>query len=129
MQLRSLAICGAVILIATTVTGAAVAQQYKTDIPPAITIPDSVDTRLGTLKFKDGFPDSHGPEGLRQSRLPARRSGLPDGDAGGVSCRAAQVLALLWPRQPDSPDLREADGRAVAVSDGQHREHLHLGLA
>ena len=27
------------------------------DIPPAITIPDSVDTRLGTLKFKDGFPD------------------------------------------------------------------------
>ncbi len=34
-----------------------VAQQYKTDIPPAITIPDSVDTRLGTLRFRDGFPD------------------------------------------------------------------------
>jgi hypothetical protein len=28
-----------------------------TDIPKSITIPDSVDTRLGTLKFKDGFPD------------------------------------------------------------------------
>jgi hypothetical protein len=28
-----------------------------TEIPPQITTPDSVDTRLGTLKFFDGFPD------------------------------------------------------------------------
>ena len=28
-----------------------------TDIPAAITIPDSVETRLGTLRFTDGFPD------------------------------------------------------------------------
>ncbi|MEJ1972506.1 MAG: DUF1254 domain-containing protein [Lacunisphaera sp.] len=33
------------------------AQKYKTDIPAAITIPDTVETRLGTLRFKDGFPD------------------------------------------------------------------------
>jgi hypothetical protein len=33
------------------------AQLYKTDIPPGITIADSVDTRLGTLKFVDGFLD------------------------------------------------------------------------
>ncbi len=39
------------------VSAPAVAQEYKTDIPPAITVPDSVDTRLGTLTFKDGFPD------------------------------------------------------------------------
>ncbi len=31
--------------------------QMATDIPAAITIPDSVETRLGTLKFTDGFPD------------------------------------------------------------------------
>lgn len=35
----------------------AFAQQYKTDIPPAITTPDSAETRLGTLRFRDGFPD------------------------------------------------------------------------
>ena len=29
----------------------------KTDIPTSITTPDSVETRLGTLKFHDGFPD------------------------------------------------------------------------
>ena len=31
--------------------------KMTTDIPPAITMPDKVDTRLGTLSFKDGFPD------------------------------------------------------------------------
>ncbi len=38
------------------------AQQAKpkmaTDIPASITTPDSVETRLGTLKFFDGFPDA-----------------------------------------------------------------------
>lgn len=33
------------------------AQKMKTDIPPTITTPDSVETRLGTLKFTDGYPD------------------------------------------------------------------------
>ena len=36
------------------------AQQYKyeTPIPPGITTPDKVDTRLGTLKFEGGYPDA-----------------------------------------------------------------------
>jgi hypothetical protein len=35
------------------------AQQYKmqTPIPPGIASPDIVETRIGTLKFFDGFPD------------------------------------------------------------------------
>jgi hypothetical protein len=35
------------------------AEQYKmqTPIPPSITTPDTVQTRIGTLKFFDGFPD------------------------------------------------------------------------
>ena len=31
--------------------------KMTTDIPASITIPDKVETRLGTLKFTDGFPD------------------------------------------------------------------------
>jgi len=31
--------------------------KMTTDIPPGIAIPDTVETRLGTLKFFDGFPD------------------------------------------------------------------------
>jgi len=33
------------------------AQKMKTDIPESITTPDTVETRLGTLKFHDGIPD------------------------------------------------------------------------
>jgi hypothetical protein len=31
--------------------------KFATSIPSSITTPDSVETRLGTLKFFDGFPD------------------------------------------------------------------------
>ena len=31
--------------------------RMATDIPASITTPDSVETRLGTLRFFDGFPD------------------------------------------------------------------------
>jgi hypothetical protein len=31
--------------------------KMTTDIPPSITTPDEVETRIGTLKFFDGFPD------------------------------------------------------------------------
>ena len=33
------------------------AQKYKTDIPAPVITPDTVETRLGTLKYTDGFPD------------------------------------------------------------------------
>jgi hypothetical protein len=32
--------------------------KMTTDIPPSITTPDTVETRLGTLNFFDGFPDA-----------------------------------------------------------------------
>jgi hypothetical protein len=32
-------------------------QQFKTDIPPSIGVPNKADTRIGTLTFTDGFPD------------------------------------------------------------------------
>jgi hypothetical protein len=31
--------------------------KMTTPIPPSITTPDSVETRIGTLKFFDGIPD------------------------------------------------------------------------
>jgi hypothetical protein len=38
-------------------TQVAPAMKMTTEIPPDITTPDSVETRLGTLKFFDGYPD------------------------------------------------------------------------
>ena len=49
---------GACALAFTTAHGAdAPKMKMTTDIPSSITIPDEVPTRLGTLKFTDGFPD------------------------------------------------------------------------
>jgi len=52
----TLAMTGGVIAItASPISG----QEYKmtTPIPPGIASPDTIETRLGTLSFFDGFPD------------------------------------------------------------------------
>ena len=41
----------------TKVDAPAPRMKMTTDIPPSITTPDKVQTRIGTLKFFDGFPD------------------------------------------------------------------------
>src|SRR6516225_8349940 len=46
------------VLALVCATSLALAQQYKADVPPSIATPDSVDTRIGTLKFFDGLPDN-----------------------------------------------------------------------
>jgi len=47
-------------------SGSASSAGYKmsTKIPPGIAMPDTVETRLGTLKFFDGFPDNASVEKL-----------------------------------------------------------------
>jgi hypothetical protein len=47
----------AAIAAALTITSAH-AQTYKADVPKSITTPDTVETRIGTLKFFDGLPDN-----------------------------------------------------------------------
>src|SRR5580692_4996109 len=42
--------------ITTSQTQAPPTMKMTAPIPPSITTPDSVDTRIGTLKFTDGFP-------------------------------------------------------------------------
>jgi hypothetical protein len=41
----------------TTQAQAPPKMKMTTEIPPEITTPDIVETRIGTLKFLDGFPD------------------------------------------------------------------------
>ena len=45
------------VLSAAAPAGAKNKMKMTTDIPPSITTPDKVETRIGTLKFFDGFPD------------------------------------------------------------------------
>jgi hypothetical protein len=49
---------GAASLLADCTASAQTAPEFKTTaIPPGIAAPDKIETRLGTLKFFDGFPD------------------------------------------------------------------------
>ena len=61
MKLKAVVMHALVLACAITAAGASAAGAPKmkmtTDIPEAITTPDSVETRIGTLKFFDGFPD------------------------------------------------------------------------
>jgi hypothetical protein len=60
-NLKNLRLPAAVLTFATIALTSATAQTAKpkmaTDIPPEITTPDTVETRIGTLKFFDGLPD------------------------------------------------------------------------
>jgi hypothetical protein len=58
---------------AQTPTGAPAAPpKYSPDVPAKITTPDTVETRIGTLHFKDGAP-----EPLRGQQLPVPRRCKP----------------------------------------------------
>jgi hypothetical protein len=59
MKFNNLILTVALSLAFAQVTWAAQPPKMKmtTDIPESITTPDSVETRIGTLKFFDGFPD------------------------------------------------------------------------
>jgi hypothetical protein len=61
-NLKSLSYPAAALTFATIALTSASAQTAKpkmaTDIPPEITTLDTVETRLGTLKLFDGFPDN-----------------------------------------------------------------------
>ncbi len=51
--------CGLACVLVTSIAQAQIPTKMKmtTDIPAGVAIPDTVETRLGTLKFFDGFPD------------------------------------------------------------------------
>mgnify|MGYP001822246485 FL=1 len=48
--------CALLAVCSTSVVFAA--PKYKADVPSSILTPDKVETRLGTLRFKDGAPDA-----------------------------------------------------------------------
>jgi len=70
MQVKRILIKHSLIIAMTclSLTGASWAanaqMKMSTEIPPGIAIPDKVETRLGTLKFFDGFPDDASVEKL-----------------------------------------------------------------
>ena len=99
--------------------------KMATDIPAAITMPDRVETRLGTLQFTDGFPDDATVEKVFdnldfQHAVQAFLTSMP----------AASLMASRQAARGFGPDnqtvhhLRVVDGLALAVPHREHGEHL-----
>ena len=55
------------LLLATVITGGEAAAQTAPAIPPALVTPDKVETRIGTLEFKDGAPTVDTAERVRDT--------------------------------------------------------------
>jgi len=132
----------------TPASAAGGAPKYAPDVPAKITTPDTVETRIGTLRFKDGAPDrrrSSSPtirstsvayqrvsHGMSATSVYAICRGLEE---AGVKPNAASAsLSSLWMplAVPDAqhhyrlcPDVRQSEGRA----DGRASAPRALGPA
>lgn len=56
-------VLAAVMVVGIMTTGSALAQSTK--IPPSITTPDKIESKIGTLQFKDGYPIGDTAEKIR----------------------------------------------------------------
>ena len=64
-HLSTLALVGLMLTsLAATTWAKSPRMKMTTDIPPEIVMPDRVETRLGTLRFFDGYPDAETTEKL-----------------------------------------------------------------
>ena len=134
MKTAHLPLLVATALVCVLATGTALAQtapklKMTTDIPAEITTPDSVETRLGTLKFFDGFPDKETTQKVYDNLDFQRGVQAFLTCIGGASASAIRhALREVRPGQRDGRTLRILDGFKVAVPHRQHRECLYLGL-
>ena len=101
------------------------AAQTTAAIPPAITTPDKVETRLGTLEFKDGAPSAATLEKVYDNLDFTHAFEAFVNTFQGVNMAAIRK-GLLDSRREGQRDRRllRADGRQVAVPDGQRGHRL-----
>ena len=91
----------------------------------AISAPEQLETRLGTLEFVDGVPTEEAAEKrIRPSRLPARPQRLSRRLRGGVDLRGPERLPRHRRGGQLDPHLLGADGLGVRVPDRERRHGL-----
>lgn len=104
--------------------------KYSTPIPSGIASPDTIDTRLGTLKFFDGFPDKATAEKLWdnldfQRSVQAFLLGMP-----AVSQAAnREAFRTLGPLNTLLPIYEQFDGLTFPHPHRQRQHSVQLGVA
>ena len=114
------------VALAATYANAQTAPKYSAKVPPYITTPDTVETRIGTLKFFDGLPD---PETVKKvydnldfaRGVEAFLTGIPAASLYAV-CEGLESggCQTKWRHR----DYGRPDGRAFAVPDGELYDDL-----
>ncbi len=103
--------------------------KMTTDIPEEITTPDTVETRIGTLKFFDGFPDDKTTQ-LVYDNLDFQRGvqaflrGIPGASVQAFLPAAKKFGGVDGQRD----DLRRSDGLEGALAYAEQFECLLLHL-
>ena len=104
--------------------------KMATDIPTSITMPESVETRLGTLRFTDGFPDDATVQKVLDTRFPARVEALlTTMPVASLNARPKSGVRSFGPDNRTVIHFRVADRFALAVSHRQHGEYLRVSVA
>ena len=113
-------------LVPTATQAQTVSPKMKmtTDIPAGITTPDSVQTRLGTLKFFDGFPDDVTVEKVYDNLdfergVQAFLTAMPGASVYGLREGFPQPGC---DRQSNRAHHRKPDGLEVALPHSEHRD-------
>ena len=97
-------------------------------IPPGLTTPDKVETRIGTLEFKDGAPTVETAEKVRDTLDFTRALNVFNNSFRGASAYAIrQGLPQRRRRGQHRDHLLRTDGRQVAVPHRQRRHRLLHG--
>jgi hypothetical protein len=113
--LRTLAVALATGLLAACASVTPPRMKMTTDIPPQITIADRVETRLGTLRFFDGFPDEETIDALYDNLdfargVQAYLNTIPAASMHGIKTGLLEAGAtnqtfFLWEKLMDSKSL------------------------
>jgi hypothetical protein len=108
--MKQIGLLAAVVVCATLGLPRAAAAQTAPALPPSITTPDNVDTRLGTLDFKDGVPSEATLDKVYYNLdfTYAYRAFMDN--MRGVSIHALRQISIV--SSPDPPELARGMPRA-----------------
>ncbi|MCK7473745.1 MAG: hypothetical protein MZV49_09845 [Rhodopseudomonas palustris] len=120
-----------VMIVSLALTGWAKSPQMKmtTTVPPGIESPDKVETRLGTLKFFDGFPDKATVDKLYdnldfQRAVQAYLLALAPVNMAGLR----EGLLEVGPANVTIPTFEANDECPFDLSHGERHHALHVDL-
>jgi hypothetical protein len=107
--LAALIVGGMLLILPACALAKSPRMQMTTDVPDSITTPDEINTRLGTLRFVDGFPTDETAEKIYEQLYFQRAIEAMVQTTQAASLSAFREAIRLW--GPDNKTMMYWDGR------------------